>query len=308
MMKAAVVVVWFNPDKIEGSDTAVENILSYSKFFGKVYVVDNSSYDNSELAEKLKSCVYISNKNANGIAGALNKGCAMALKDGFDWVITMDQDSSFNEDVIVQFLEECEKIHKENELCVSFGPNIKNGSKSIPISKLIRFKILSPIKRAILRQSDLPAAGSEFYETERLIEDVVMDLITSGNIVNLEAWNKIGGYDEQLFIDFVDFDFTYRLHNAGYKICRLKWLYINHALGEKKRHLFERNTPFESDFRLHYIFRNLLVMMKRYPEIEAFKTLFNNFYKDYCVFNIHFKKYRKILKSAKEEYAKIFCQ
>jgi len=89
-MRLSAVTIWYNPDS-----SAVENVLSYCVLMERVYIVDNSPTDNSRLSSKIKNAVYIPNLKNKGIASALNTGCAMASEDGFEWIMTMDQDSSW---------------------------------------------------------------------------------------------------------------------------------------------------------------------------------------------------------------------
>ena len=89
------VTVWYNP-----SPQDVNSIKSYNSFFDKIYIIDNSSKDNGELAGQISNAVYLPNNENLGIARALNIGCKKAMGDGFKWVMTMDQDSSWNKDVL----------------------------------------------------------------------------------------------------------------------------------------------------------------------------------------------------------------
>lgn len=50
--KIVAVVVWYNPQK-----NFVDNILSYSKYVSRVYIIDNSKNDNTVLAEKIENAV-----------------------------------------------------------------------------------------------------------------------------------------------------------------------------------------------------------------------------------------------------------
>ena len=89
-MKYAGVVVLFNPD-----DKVLENIKTYINYLDKLYVVDNTpNSDNSKLFNN-KKIEYIANRENKGIAYALNIGAKRALKENFDFLLTMDQDSSF---------------------------------------------------------------------------------------------------------------------------------------------------------------------------------------------------------------------
>ena len=83
-------------------------------------------------------------------------------------------------------------------------------------------------------------------------DEEVNYLITSGNLVNVTAAKNIGGFDEKLFIDSVDFDFSLRLKDAGFKIIKVASAGAKHNLGE------EQKTGYltHSVQRYYYIYRN----------------------------------------------------
>lgn len=148
-MKLAAVVIWYNPLEI-GEEKIIQNILSYSSYCEKIYIVDNSSALHEELAKKIPNSIYISNKNVGGIAGGQNRGCERALNDGFEWAMTMDQDSIFEPEQIKEYIRLVEEYIPTDEKAVSFGPDIKCVNGKLHWTKWIRFNILSPIKRKIL--------------------------------------------------------------------------------------------------------------------------------------------------------------
>jgi rhamnosyltransferase len=90
--------------------------------------------------------------------------------------------------------------------------------------------------------------------------------ITSGNLVKVRACEEVGGYDESLFIDAVDFDFSLRLRRAGYRIGRVPAAVMHHQLGEARavppllRRVYSEHTP----RRRYYISRNILYMAQRH--------------------------------------------
>ena len=98
--KISCIVIWYNP-----KDTDVESIKTYNSFFSKIYIVDNSNSDNSNLASQIQNTVYIPNFSNLGIAAALNIGCNKAFTDGYEWVMTMDQDSSWDPTQLKNYLE-----------------------------------------------------------------------------------------------------------------------------------------------------------------------------------------------------------
>jgi len=77
--------------------------------------MDNSTNYNQELIDKIKAnpkCVYLSMNGNLGLAGALNKGCHMAYEKGFDYILTMDQDSSFKEGAVSLLIDKAEQATK----------------------------------------------------------------------------------------------------------------------------------------------------------------------------------------------------
>ena len=93
--------------------------------------------------------------------------------------------------------------------------------------------------------------------------------VTSGNLVNVESWKSVQGYNESLFIDGVDFDFCIKLRAKGYKILRLNSVYILHEVGHGHMiHIFGRKLAAmnHSHIRLYYIVRNYLYLGKQYQQ------------------------------------------
>lgn len=292
MKKITALVVLYNPKSI-GFEKIVKNITSYSTILEKIYIVDNSVTDNSEILDFIKNAEYISNKNENGIAGAQNKGCQKALEDGYEWILTMDQDSSFEEGVAKEYISEVTKFSEENSNYKSFTPTII--AEKIPWNKWIRFNILSPIKRKVLGKRWKPKFIDKIEEKEKCI--------ASGNIINLKVWQEVGGFDNLLFIDEVDDDFCYKLRKKEYKIARFSYIFLKHNLGEKKFSLLPRKLTYHNEFRMFYIIRNHYIMADRYPEYSDFyKKELKDWLYDFCINTIHPIKHYKIFKKAKNAY------
>ncbi|MBO5137517.1 MAG: glycosyltransferase [Spirochaetaceae bacterium] len=246
-MNLCAVVVWYNPNQ-----QAVENILKYCKLCAQVYIVDNSDGDNSSLAKDIPNGKYFANLQNKGIAAALNEGCKFALQDGFHWCMTMDQDSSWEEDVLIQFFSEIKNYQREKR--VSFAPTHTNEIKSLV--------------------GDVKYAVKGTCKAEINFPDKVM---TSGNIINLTIWEAIGKFNEGLFIDEVDHEFCYRLWENGYEVCEFPKILMSHTLGYVKRTILPRPCK-HSGVRLYYIFRNMLYIKQHYPKFYK-----RNGYKKYMI-------------------------
>ncbi len=260
-MKIAGVVVLYNPN----SDIK-DNINSYLKDIDKLYVIDNSNNDDAnKLLPKSKKIEYHPNYDNLGIAVALNKGAELARKDGFKWLLTMDQDSYFEKDILkkmISFVNES----KDNKVgIVSPWHNTKNGAKKPNVD----------------------------------VEEV-MEVMTSGNLLNLDIHKKIGGFKEWLFIDSVDIEYGLHLNSLGYKVIRLNYLELEHELGNIKiKHVLGRNLVCSNHnyIRRYYIVRNIYYVNSLYKDI----------FPDYCNFIVHGLQgaFRNVLVFEKDKYRKI---
>jgi rhamnosyltransferase len=242
-MKICAVVVWFNPEK-----SFVKNIATYG--VEKIYLVDNSETDNSALLDGVKNAVYMANKKNLGIAKALNIGCRKALDDGFEFCMTMDQDSFFDEGETKKYFAKIQEKSAEDESIKSFAPTIRSTTRPPLIERMKGI-----VKRKIFRREQKNADG------------FVTNCICSGNVISLSAFEKTGGFYEPLFIDEVDHEFCYRLQRHGFKIYHFADVSLNHSIGTQKSTIFPSNN--HGDTRLFYILRNSLFVQEIYPDFAA---------------------------------------
>lgn len=224
-------IVLFNPD----IKRLKENIDAVIVQCVHVYLVDNGSGNIDEVLELLKEykkskISVICNAKNHGIAKALNQLASAAQKDGYEWLLTLDQDSVSPCNIIEEF------------------------------EKYITYQDIGILCPVIYDRNK----GEEIKAKEGSIE--IDECITSGSLLNIKAWNKIGGFDENLFIDGVDFDICYRLKKNGYKILCIQSVVLLHELGhiEYHRFLFWRVlVKNHSAFRKYYIARNIIYIAKK---------------------------------------------
>ena len=238
-MKIAAVVVWYNPQNLKDP---LANIKSYCSKCEKIYIVDNSSLNNKNLAEQIKNAVYIPLFNNLGIAKALNTGCSKAFEDGFEWCMTMDQDSIWKDKELENFIKKFQQKYTEDSLIKSFAPQIKNP---------VNHSFLGNIKKMFFKEAELK-------------DEFVHRVICSGNIINLKTFIEIGKFNEEFFIDEVDHEYCFRLIQNNYKIFQFNSILLNHQLGECKKTFFP-NTQ-HTLIRSYYIIRNSLYVIEHYPD------------------------------------------
>ncbi|CAD0159011.1 glycosyltransferase family 2 protein [Streptococcus thermophilus] len=224
-------IVLFNPD----IKRLKENIDAVIIQCTHLYLVDNGSGNVDEVKGLLNQynqskISILWNRENQGIAKALNQLTSAAQKEGFDWILTLDQDSVVPSNIVGEF----EKY-------------INNSSVGI----------LCPI--ICDRNKD---------EEIKINEDCteIDECITSGSLLNIKAWSEIGGFDERMFIDGVDFDICYRLRQRGYKIYCIHSVVLLHELGHIEYHRFlfwKVLVKNHSAFRKYYIARNIIYTAKK---------------------------------------------
>ena len=180
-------IVLFNPDSEERLFKCIEKV---NEQVSKIYIFDNSTQRKD--IKLPQNVVYMTEGKNKGIAYALNRIMEKASADGFLWVLTMDQDSILPDNMCLDFAK---YIKKEKDL-----------------------GIVCPCVIDRRRKYMIGGSTNEEYQ-------YINSCITSASCTSVEAWKRIGGYDEWLFIDLVDNDFCKRLVLSGYKILRLnKWV------------------------------------------------------------------------------------
>lgn len=236
MLEIAGVVILYHPDVM----MTIENIKSYAPFLKKLYVLDNSETQNEELKHSLqyfgnKVSYHIEGKN-EGLAKRLNQAANYAISDGFSYLLTMDQDSRFENGLFEKYVSIVESTQLEN--VAQFGVNTN------------------------------PAAmnNSNSYE-------VVSCLITSGTIMDLSIFEKVGPFEEKLFIDFVDVEYGLRCKHEGYLNISYPSVLMSHSKGYIKLGRSLKNfkkTPriLHAPIRIYYMIRNGLYMYFKATKIE----------------------------------------
>ena len=226
-------IVTYNPDIVLFSQC----LEAIKKQVARTYVFDNGSKNIDELKILLPddACIIASEMN-RGISKALNELCLLADKEGYDWILTMDQDSICAENMV--------DILSRHIVEDSIG-------------------ILAP-------RVEFRSDGMLIHETKNKKSEVeeIRACITSGSLTRLEAWKKIGGFDEWMFIDHVDNEFCTHLRVDGYTIIRDNKALLYQRAGEMKYLSLPGGKkvllPHYSERRNYFICRNTVYYILKY--------------------------------------------
>lgn len=248
------VIVTYNTD--ENIFKVIENL--HNQVF-KIIIVDNGSNDHTRellrrVSEKYDVDVIYNGSNL-GIATALNIGIKKAIKYDSKWILTLDHDSIVDKSMISNMFNYYDNLKEDEKEKVSIlAPEILDVS----------------INKSFYKVNN----GKDYEEKDSVIQ--------SGSLIKAELFKKIGYFDEDLFIYFVDIEFCVNAITNGYKIIMVKGAKLFHEEGKKERRKFcglEFTYDNYSIQAIYYISRNALYMFKKYKKYEFIKRIIYDFIK-----------------------------
>jgi rhamnosyltransferase len=252
--EVCAIVVTFHPDA-----QFPERLLRISRQVAAVIIVDNGS-THAELAmlrgAAARASVTLVPNGANlGVAAALNIGIRSALEFKFRFAMLFDQDSVVDRDMVETLLA----IHNSFPAAESLGL----------VGSAFRTTGGAPL--------DSPAhesAAPQWADIECLI--------TSGTLLSLAAYQKIGPFRAEFFIDYVDLDYCKRAVGAGFRVIQSRRALMTHSIGAPTQHRWlwmTKSTTNHSADRRYYAARNRTVMLREYGHYRmggwALKGLFS---------------------------------
>lgn len=256
MKKISAGIVTYNP-KMQRLEENINAIIGQVE---EIIVVDNASANIKEIEQSWADnpkITLIKNNENRGIATALNQIMEYSLKQGYVWTLTLDEDSVVPEDMIEKYMDYIDR---------------GNTAMIVPI-----------ICDRVMSEIDIKEEINSAYT-------LVENAITSGTLMNNLIWKKVGGFTEELFIDYVDFDYCMKVRLAKYDIVRVNSVKLLHELGnateiklftfleklckdgsEWKRRFSElRYTTNHSPKRVYYVTRNQYYYINHYrPYFDA---------------------------------------
>ena len=244
-------IITYNPTLTDVS-TCLEALCNQVE---RVIIVDNASKNVKSLQEvvsKYTNVTLVKNSQNVGFAKALTQVFEWAKSQGFNWVLTLNDDSVVPSNMISEY-----KKIMENQGSLVNQKNAKN-SKIAIVCSLLKNRL------------DGTILHSKCHEDE---------CITSGSLTSVEAWEKIGGFDEWLEIDGVDFDFSRRLVRAGWKIVECQNVIMEHQIGKARSINLIIKHPIvwnHNANRKYYIARNMQVVdykMGTYSYVKSLRAV-----------------------------------
>lgn len=223
-----------------------------------VVLVDNASAAYlveavCHLAAGRKRTHFIANDRNLGLAAAINQGVRQVKVNWPEtrFVLLLDQDSEPLPGSIELLVQKTIDLKKECPSVGCVGPNLLD-----PVTGLSHGFHQTTHWRWIRKH---PSKNST-----QLIP--CANLNGSGTLVPLDLFLELGGLDESLFIDHVDTEWSFRVTAAGYVLFGIPGAHFIHRMGENSRRVWLlgwRIWPMRTPQRHYYLFRNVVILMRR---------------------------------------------
>lgn len=260
-------IVLFNPEL----GRLNENIENIKEQVPLLILVDNGSNnlnDIKKLINDLPNIVLLKNEKNLGIACALNTILKYAQRENYEWVLTLDQDSVVNDNLIEIYNSFLGKQQSKNVGCLTCN--------------------------IIDRNFESKQNTTAFKEIDYCI--------TSGSLMNINITLSIGGFDESMFIDKVDCDICINLRKHGYRIIKISYNGLLHEIGHarqinlgfRKWELYNHNS-----MRRYYMCRNASYLLRKYHNYYVLKIFMKEIFQFFLVLLFEKNKIEKAIKSIK---------
>ena len=261
----AAVVVIFNPD-----DRFSKLLLSVIGQVDKIWIIDNQpnsvscSFLKDEQIHQRNNITLLENNKNVGLATAQNQGIKLALADGVDWVLLLDQDSILDKDFVKNMLNTAREYKNKEELgFLTPRHEFDDGRPSVPTYSKGLF--LKPRR---------------YHMSSAEIDDTLLFGMASGSFIPRHTLEDVGLMREELWIDYIDYEFSFRVRKRGYRILGVGGARLNHRLGiTNYLKILGKEFPYQVHpaFRRYTIYRNRVTVIKEYaalfPDFLLFEIL-----------------------------------
>lgn len=220
-MRVAAIIVTYHPNR----NDLFQNIESFIDDVDAVLVWRNSEESLDYLNRWKEKIHFIGEGNNEYIATPLNKAVNWCDENNYDYLLTMDQDSCWDDfHGFLTFV----KSHIDNRISI-YAPNINSQISNI---------------------------DQQIFDVETVI--------TSGSLIQVKAARKIGCFKESYKIYWVDGEFCYRARLQGYRVVVLPSFCLRHQLGKQTKTILGYYTSNYSPIVYYFMFRNMFWMHREH--------------------------------------------
>jgi rhamnosyltransferase len=269
------------------SEVLTATAAEITKDVERLIIVDNS--DSVPVPSEMESLMvipkveYIALGKNFGIATAQNRGIERCIELGVDYILFLDDDSRFPSGGVMTMLQELEEESTEHPNTCGIGPRILDEPTGEELTYLWH--------------------GSDMVRREAASIVEVAFLVSSGALIEADAFSRYGNFRDDYFIDHVDKEWGYRVALQGGRLVVTPRVTMTHQLGDRPTKSIRGNVRFrhENPARDYYLSRNAIFVvrdlsMPRDKRIGMIKLLVTNSTRKVVGFNRTLDQRKAVIK------------
>lgn len=211
---------------------------------GKILLLDNSSGCDGDIATLANAqVIYLPMSFNRGTAGAMNQAWQLALAEGATAMLSFDQDSLPAAGMVAQLTSALSGLQQGGLRPAAVGPGKIDPRNSRP------FRLLHPVLPGFRH---VPSGSAPTVEVDHLI--------TSGCLIPADMYRAIGPFREELFLDYVDIEWSLRARALGYSLYTDPRTTMSHTIGDQVIQIGGRSLPVHKPLRCYLLVRNHLLL------------------------------------------------
>ncbi|MFV8819975.1 glycosyltransferase family 2 protein [Haliea sp. E17] len=219
-----------------------------------VFVIDNGSENAVDISSALgaqSGIQVILNEDNLGIAAGINQLVEVARQAGVRVVMPVDQDSRFDDNYASAMLAHFARLRQQLPKLAALGGKVFDTRKR-SYQRFVQFGGSMGNRIKGIANMDYPFVHADF-------------LITSGTVVSVESIDQVGPMREELFIDSVDLEWSFRAKDRGWSLvgCEDIHLYQEVGVDAIRVPLLNINVRVHDPLRYYYMTRNRLFLYRQ---------------------------------------------
>lgn len=234
--KIAIIIVTYNGSEYFGDLFSSLEKISYPIENFKIIIIDNASTDDSIVRirnqeSRIKNLKFFVNTKNVGFARGNNIGIEYAMKNNFDYVYLLNQDTVVGSDFLMHAIETMES-----------DPKI-----GIAQSKLLLWKNELNINSwgNVIHYLGFGYSGGYEEKDRKLVEKEIAYASGAACIIRISCAKEVGIFQDEFFMYHEDLDLGWRMWISGYKVVLSPESIVYHkyefSKSIKKYYYMERN-------------------------------------------------------------------
>ena len=231
--KIGIIIILYFPDKEHLIGT-----ISKLPENEDIILVDNTPKQDLHLSNN--NVTYIALKENRGIAFAQNIAINELRKKKCNYVVFFDQDSNILPNYPRMITNEHKRISQFEKKLFLLGPKVINKTDKKEYSSFFH---------------------KDIQENYNFINK--REIISSGSCTTLSLIDKVGLLYEELFIDYVDFEWCWRAKSKKLVCGITPNVVLEHKVGNKEIYLWKYTIIISAPLRYFYQYRNYFYLIRK---------------------------------------------